>query len=338
MRHPAGSVDELRGLRAARWIRESTPGQFDRYGPEAQRELQDGAMRSLGLIDTGLEWRAAHSGRTVYRSPEMAGMMAAAERGEFEVLLVGYVSRWQRNLRQTLNLLEDSLHPAGVAVYFADEEILSSNERHWDQLVDEAKDAERFSRKHSRRVREGYASKRTKEHDPGGHPPYGFRRDEAKLLEPDPANLATVRQVFGLAAAGHTDADVAARTGPGSIHGPRHPDIAPLRRPAAGRERGSLGAVGGPGNLGCGRLQESRASHQRWAPRGPTPALRVCAAPLRRLRQAPNWRHRLLPPPPALRGFRGGCTQRPSHAAAGPTATPTPWAPTRASWTPCWAT
>jgi len=215
MRHLAGTVDELRGKRAARWIRESTPGQFDRYGPEAQRELQDQAIRSLGLVDTGLEWRAAHSGRTVYRSPEMAGMMAAAERGEFEVLLVGYVSRWQRNLRRTLELLEDTLHPAGVAVYFADEEILSSNERHWDQLVDEAKDAERYSRRLSRRIREGYASKLAKQRDPAGHPPYGFRRDEAKLLEPDPANLATVRQVFGLAAAGHTDADLAARTGVG---------------------------------------------------------------------------------------------------------------------------
>jgi DNA invertase Pin-like site-specific DNA recombinase len=202
-------------LRAARWVRESTPGQFDRYGPEAQRELQDQAIRSLGLTDTGLEWRAAHSGRTVYRSPEMVAMMAAAERGEFEVLLVGYVSRWQRNLRQTLNLLEDTLHPAGVAVYFADEEILSSNDRHWDQLVDEAKDAERFSRKHSRRVHEGYAAKLVKQHDPGGHPPFGFRRDEAKLVEPDPTKLATVSQVFQLSRAGHQDRVVAAQTGLG---------------------------------------------------------------------------------------------------------------------------
>ena len=205
----------MRGKRAARWIRESTPGQFDRYGPEAQRELQNEAIRSLRLVDSGLEWRAAHSGRTVYRSPEMVAMMAAASRGEFEVLLVGYVSRWQRNLRRTLELLEDTLHPAGVAVYFADEEILSSNERHWDQLVDEAKDAERYSRRLSRRIREGYASKLAKQSDPGGHPPFGFRRDEAKLLEPDPGKLATVRRVFELSAAGSPDREVAAQTGLG---------------------------------------------------------------------------------------------------------------------------
>ena len=207
-RLPASEA-ELRGLRAARWIRESTPGQFDRYGPEAQVELQDRASARLGLSDSGLVWRAAHSGRTVYRSAEMAAMLDAARRGEFDVLLVGYVSRWQRNLRQTLNLLEDQLHPAGAAVYFADEGILSSCESDWGQLVDEAKDAERYSRRLSRRISEGYHSKLAGQRDPGGHPPYGFRRDAAKLLEPDPDRLATVQRAFALSAAGHTDAQVA---------------------------------------------------------------------------------------------------------------------------------
>ena len=98
-------------------------------------------------------------------------------------------------------------------MYFCDEEILSSSERHWDQLVDEAKDAERYSRRLSRRIREGYASKRTKERDPGGHPPFGFRRNDAKLLEPDPDRLATVRRMFELGAAGCTDREVASNVG-----------------------------------------------------------------------------------------------------------------------------
>jgi DNA invertase Pin-like site-specific DNA recombinase len=171
--------------------------------------LQRAAIARFGLVDTGLEWRVAHSGRTVYRTSVMAAMMAAARRGEFDVLLVGYVSRWQRNLRRTLELLEDALHPAGVAVYFCDEEILSSCERHWDQLVDEAKDAERYSRRLSKRVREGYASKRSRDRDPGGHPPFGFRRNEAKLLEPDPERVATVRRAYELSAAGYADREVA---------------------------------------------------------------------------------------------------------------------------------
>jgi hypothetical protein len=205
VRRLPATIDELAGRRAARWIRESTPGQFDRYGPEAQAELQDRAIAKLGLVDSGLAWRAAHSGRTVYRSAEMVDMLGAAQRGDFEVLLVGYVSRWQRNLRRTLELLEDTLHPAGVPVYFCDEEILSSSERHWDQLVDEAKDAERYSRRLSRRIKEGYASKLVKERDPGGHPPFGFRRNAGKLLEPDPELLAVVHRVFELSAAGFAD-------------------------------------------------------------------------------------------------------------------------------------
>jgi DNA invertase Pin-like site-specific DNA recombinase len=207
------SVDDLRGLRAARWIRESTTGQFDRYGPEAQSELQARAVKHLGLLESGQEWRVAHSGRTVYRSPAMVAMLEAAAAGAFDVLLVGYVSRWQRNLRQTLNLLEDTLHPAGVAVWFCDEEILSSSERDWDQLVAEATDAERYSRRLSRRIREGYASKLARERDPGGRPPYGFRRDERKLLEVDSSKLVIIRRVYELAVARLTDRQVAAETG-----------------------------------------------------------------------------------------------------------------------------
>jgi DNA invertase Pin-like site-specific DNA recombinase len=207
------SVEALRGVRAARWIRESTTGQFDRYGPEAQIELQDGAIRRLGLVDTGLAWRAAHSGRTVYRSSEMAAMLESARNGAFDVLLVGYVSRWQRNLRRTLELLEDVLHPAGVAVWFADEEILSSCDRHWDQLVDEAKDAERYSRRLARRIHEGYASKLAKQRDPGGRPPFGFRRNPDKLIEPDPDRVPIVRRLFELSAAGYPDREAAHEVG-----------------------------------------------------------------------------------------------------------------------------
>ncbi len=118
----------------------------------------------------------------------------------------------RRNLRQTLNLLEEQLHPAGVAVWFADEELLSSSERHWDQLVDEAKAAESWLRKHRRRVREGLAAKLATKRDPGGRPGFGFRRNDAKLIEPDPALASQVRRVFELAAARLTDRQVAEQT------------------------------------------------------------------------------------------------------------------------------
>ena len=63
MRLPT-SLDALSGLRAARWIRESTERQVDRYGPDAQGEQQDRAIERYGLLDTGIAWSVAHSGRT----------------------------------------------------------------------------------------------------------------------------------------------------------------------------------------------------------------------------------------------------------------------------------
>jgi DNA invertase Pin-like site-specific DNA recombinase len=213
MRRLASTLDGLHGRRAARWIRESTPGQFDRYGPAAQREMQDGAIARLGLVDTGLTWSVAESGSTVHKSVSMRAMLTAAQAGEFDVLVVGYVARWQRNLRQTLNLLEEVLHPAGVCVWFADEELLSSNDRHWDQLVDEAKAADSWLRKHRRRVTEGLAAKLAAKRDPGGRPPFGFRRSSDKLMEPDPSKLPVVARIFLLSAAGLTDRAVSEDVG-----------------------------------------------------------------------------------------------------------------------------
>ena len=71
--------DDLCGLRAALWIRESTRGQFDRYGPETQRRLIAAAMARLGLVNTGIEFSVARSGSTVYLHKTMRE--ARTERG-----------------------------------------------------------------------------------------------------------------------------------------------------------------------------------------------------------------------------------------------------------------
>jgi hypothetical protein len=74
----ARSLDGVRGLRVARWIRESTAGQYDRYGPASQREQQDRFIERHGLVDTGLVFEVAHSGTTVWRSATMTEMLAEA--------------------------------------------------------------------------------------------------------------------------------------------------------------------------------------------------------------------------------------------------------------------
>jgi len=95
------TLDDIGGLRGARWIRESTSGQFDRFGPASQREQQDRFIERHGLVDTGLTFQVAHSGTTVWRSPTLAEMLVEARAGGFDLLLAGYSDRWQRNLRRT---------------------------------------------------------------------------------------------------------------------------------------------------------------------------------------------------------------------------------------------
>lgn len=207
------SLDELRGLRAARWIRESTPGQFDRFGPDAQREQQDRAIERHGLVDTGISWSVARSGRTVGRSAQFAEMLAGAG-VDYDLLLVGYVSRFTRHLKQTLIAVEDHLHPAGAAILFCDERLLSSDPDQWDQLIREAHEAESYSRRLGKRIREGYAAKVRQTRDRPGPLPFGFRRGgDQHTVQPDPATLPAALEVWRLAAAGVADGAIAARTG-----------------------------------------------------------------------------------------------------------------------------
>lgn len=212
MKRLPASIDELRGLRAARWIRESTAGQVDRFGPDAQREHQDRAIERYGLVDTGLSWQVAHSGRTIATTMQWVEMLAGAG-ARWDVLVVGYVSRFARDLRTAVNARHD-LHLAGGVILFADEQLLTSDEERWETWAREAVEAEAYSRRLGKRIREGYAAKRRRHADPGGHPPFGFRRVGGEhVLEPMAEAAHLVSTVFTLAAARRTDREVSVATG-----------------------------------------------------------------------------------------------------------------------------
>jgi len=189
------SLDELHGLRAARWIRESTAGQVDRYGPAAQREQQDRALERYGLVDTGISWQVAHSGRTIGSTSAFGEMIAAAGL-HFDVLLVGYVSRFARDLRTAVNARHD-LHAAGAALLFCDERLLSSDEDAWEAWAREAVEAEAYSRRLARRIAEAYAAK-FRTGDQGGSAGLGFRRTSApeSRLAIDTGTMPTAVTLF----------------------------------------------------------------------------------------------------------------------------------------------
>jgi DNA invertase Pin-like site-specific DNA recombinase len=212
MRLPS-SVDELGGLRAAHWGRESSGRQAERYGPEAQREQRERAIARLRMVDTGIGWQVAHSGRTIGTTHQFAEMLARAGR-DYDILVVGYISRFARNLRTAVNARED-LHAAGAAIYFADEDLLSSDENRWENWARETVEAEAYSRRLARAVRGGYAAKiRNYADQGGGLVSTGFRRvGDRKLIEPDPETMPTATSVWELAAQGAADATIAAATG-----------------------------------------------------------------------------------------------------------------------------
>ncbi len=136
--------------------------------------------------------------------------------GRFDLLLTGYSDRWQRNLRRTLELLEDELHPNGVALVMCDRKILSSDPSDWDELISEAAGAEKYSRRLSERITDGYAAKFDHRDDPGGHAGLGFRRsaDPPHVLQVDPDTIGQAVALFERYALGSVSAkDLAEESG-----------------------------------------------------------------------------------------------------------------------------
>ena len=206
-------IDALRGLRAASWVRESTAGQYDNFGPDAQRDQIARAVDRYGLVESGIEWLVSHSGRTIAATREWQDMLARAGR-DYDILVVGYASRFSRDARTAFNARHD-LHARGAALLFADERLLSSDDDSWDYWAKEAVEAESYSRRLARRVREGYEAKRRRLGTPGGNrPPLGFRREgRPPVLLVDEDRMAVVRTAFELSASGMLDREVAGRVG-----------------------------------------------------------------------------------------------------------------------------
>ncbi|MDA8204417.1 MAG: recombinase family protein [Chloroflexi bacterium] len=205
--------DALPGLRAAAWVRESTAGQYDNFGPDAQREQISRAIERFNLTATGIEWVVSHSGRTVATTREWQDMLERAG-ADYDVLVVGYASRFARDARTAFNARHD-LHARGAALLFADERLLSSDDESWDYWAKEAVEAESYSRRLSRRVREGLEAKRRRLGTPGGNrPPVGFRREgRPPVLVVDPERMSLVQTAFELSASGMLDREIAGRLG-----------------------------------------------------------------------------------------------------------------------------
>jgi DNA invertase Pin-like site-specific DNA recombinase len=195
--------EDLVGRTWAGYLRESTRGQADRYGPDLQRAEQRQFAERHGLVSTDREYVDLVSGKDTLRRTDFARMLADAETGAFEVLLVYDTSRFARNVADAW-VYRDRLAEAGVVLVFCADALIAGNVDTYElEGLKTVSDAA-YLRRLSRNVARGYEQKWRLFDDPGGHPPLGFARTgERRLLSPvDGPDLERVRRAFALYATG----------------------------------------------------------------------------------------------------------------------------------------
>ena len=225
--------EDLAGRRWAGYIRESTRGQADRYGPDLQRAEQERFAERYGLLPAGLEYLDLVSGKDTLRRSDFARMVADAETGRFDVLLCYDTSRFARNVADAWSY-RDRLANAGVVVVFCADTLISGNVDTYElEGLKTVSDAA-YIRRLSRNVSRGYEQKWRLFADPGGHAPLGFARiGPRQLLAPvEGPDLERVRHAFSLYASGTwSDTTLAGRAGPHRARARRDPDEPAVCRP-----------------------------------------------------------------------------------------------------------
>ena len=195
--------EDLAGRTWAGYVRESTRGQADRYGPDLQRTEQSRYAERNGLVATGQEYLDLVSGKDTLRRSDFARMVRDAEAGAFDVLLVYDTSRFARNIEDAYTYRR-RLAAAGVTIVFCADNLIAGNVDTYElEGLKTVADAA-YIRRLSRNVGRGYEQKWRFFSDPGGHAPLGFARTgERQLLEPvEGPDLELVRRAFNMYVSG----------------------------------------------------------------------------------------------------------------------------------------
>ncbi len=202
--------EDLAGRRWAGYVRESTKGQGDRYGPHLQRAEQRRYAERYGLRATGVEYLDLVSGKDTLRRTDFQRMLLDAEHGAFDVLLCYDTSRFARNPADHYVYL-NRLELLGISVVFCAESLIAGNTDTYELQGLKAVGDAAYLRRLSRNVTLGLKQKWERHSDPGGHPPLGFARvGEHRLLAPaEGPDLDLARRAFDLYATGtHSDASI----------------------------------------------------------------------------------------------------------------------------------
>ena len=122
------TFEDLRGMRAEGYIRESTLDQRDGFGPEIQRHNIERFAQSYGLV-LGTKWYTEFvSGRYAKKRKEFQQVLEDAELDLLEVLLCDHTSRFGRNQAECIRYKED-LQRLGKVIVFVSQGIISGTDR-----------------------------------------------------------------------------------------------------------------------------------------------------------------------------------------------------------------
>ena len=152
------TFEDLKGLRAEGYIRDSTLDQRNGFGPDMQRHNIQRFAESYGLI-LGDHWYTEFvTGRSVANRNAFQDLLNDAHCDAFDVLLVDHTSRFGRNQEECIRYKEE-LATLEKVVVFVSQGIISGTDRDFiNERINETID-EQYSRNLSRYVVQGTAEK-----------------------------------------------------------------------------------------------------------------------------------------------------------------------------------
>jgi DNA invertase Pin-like site-specific DNA recombinase len=152
------TFENLKGLRAAAYIRDSTLDQRDGFGPDIQRHNEERFAETYGLILENRWYTEFVSGRSAKKRHQFQQFLEDARLDLFDVLLVDHTSRFGRNQAECIRYKEE-LQRLGKVVVFVSQGIISGSDHDFvSERVNETLD-ELYSRNLSGYVSEAMAEK-----------------------------------------------------------------------------------------------------------------------------------------------------------------------------------
>lgn len=183
---------------------------YTRYsaGPDQTVQSIEGQLRVCKnyIANHGWEYAGYYadehiSGRTD-RRPQFQEMISAAERGEFDVLVVYSTDRFSRNKFDSINY-KKKLKDLGIRIAYAAENIPDGPEGILLESLMEGW-AEYYSEELSRKVKRGMSETARKGLSNGGRRTFGYRTGPDKKIIIDENEARAVREVFKMIADGQT--------------------------------------------------------------------------------------------------------------------------------------